>query len=120
LARDSPRSADRGLYQFRATGMRRERMVAGGPGSCFNRLNTWEEAPMNKPACRVFPDYGPEEAAMQAYFREGEARAMALGNRDPIRFGPDGKLDPAILASYNEHGFYVFEGVLKPEELADI
>ncbi len=75
---------------------------------------------MNKPSGQIVADYGPEEAAMQAYFKEGEARAMALGNRGPIRFGPDGKLDPAILASYNEHGFYVFEGVLKPEELADI
>jgi hypothetical protein len=75
---------------------------------------------MNKPAGPIAADYGPEEAAMQAYFREGEARAMALGNRGPIRFGPDGKLDPAILASYNEHGFYVFEGVLGPDELIEI
>jgi ectoine hydroxylase-related dioxygenase (phytanoyl-CoA dioxygenase family) len=75
---------------------------------------------MNKPAGPVVADYGPEEAAMQAYFRDGEARAMALGNRGPIRFGPDGKLDPAILAAYNQHGFYVFEDVLGPDELADI
>lgn len=75
---------------------------------------------MNKPSGPIVADYGPEEAALQAYCREGEARAMALGNRGPIRFGADGKLDPAILDAYNEHGFYVFEGVLKPEELADI
>jgi len=75
---------------------------------------------MNKPPGPIIADYGPEEAAMQVYLRQGEARAMALGNRGPIRFGPDGKLDPAILASYDEHGFYVFEGVLKPDELADI
>ena len=32
---------------------------------------------------------------------------MALGNRGPIRFTADGKLDPAILDSYWTHGFYV-------------
>src|SRR5258705_9888947 len=37
-------------------------------------------------------DYGSEEAAMQAYCREGAERALALGNRGPIRF-VDGKLD---------------------------
>ena len=37
-------------------------------------------------------DYGPEEAAMQAYLRDGERRAAALGNRGPIRFTPTGEL----------------------------
>lgn len=74
---------------------------------------------MNKREQPVTVDYGPEEAALQAYCREGEARAMALGNRGPIRF-TDGKLDLAILESYRRHGFYVFEGVLKSDELADI
>ncbi len=68
----------------------------------------------------TIPDYGPHEAAMQDYFRAGEARAMALGNRGPIRFTADGTLDPAILAAYSRCGFYVFEGVLAPDELADI
>ena len=35
-------------------------------------------------------DYGPHEAAMRAYPREGQERAMALGNRGPIRFDADG------------------------------
>lgn len=65
-------------------------------------------------------DYGPEEAAMQAYLRDGERRAYALGNRGPIRFTPDGKLHPDILDAYWRCGFYVFEGVLKAPELADI
>jgi len=65
-------------------------------------------------------DYGPEEAAMQAYLREGERRAFALGNRGPIRFTAEGKLHPEILDAYWRCGFYVFEGVLKPAELADI
>ncbi len=64
--------------------------------------------------------YGSETAAMQAYLKEGEERAFALGNRGPVRYGPDGKLHPDILASYWKNGFYVFEDVLKQEELDDI
>lgn len=65
-------------------------------------------------------DYGTEEAAMQAYLRQGEKAAYALGNRGPIRFTADGKLHPDILDAYWRCGFYVFEGVLKADELADI
>ena len=65
-------------------------------------------------------DYGSEEAAMQAYLRDGERRAAALGNRGPIRFTAAGELHPDILEAYGRCGFYVFEGVLKPDELADI
>ena len=50
--------------------------------------------------------YGSEEAAMQAYLREGEKRAMALGNRGPIRFTATGELDPAIVEAYWRCGFY--------------
>jgi hypothetical protein len=65
-------------------------------------------------------DYGPEEAAMRAYLRDGEQRAMTLGNRGPIRFTADGAVHPDILEAYWRCGFYVFEGVLKADELADI
>jgi hypothetical protein len=65
-------------------------------------------------------DYGPDEAAMERYRSAGTARALALGNRGPLRFDASGKLDAAILDAYWEHGFYVFEGVLGPAELADI
>ena len=65
-------------------------------------------------------DFGIHEAAMQTYFREGERRAHALENRGPIRFKPDGTLDAKILESYSRCGFYIFEGVLDSEELADI
>ena len=65
-------------------------------------------------------DYGSEEAAMQAYLRAGERRAAALGNRGPIRFTESGELHPEIVEAYWRWGFYVFEGVLKPGELADI
>ncbi|MDO9709718.1 phytanoyl-CoA dioxygenase family protein [Paracraurococcus lichenis] len=75
---------------------------------------------MNKPITRLEVDYGPEQAAMQAYLREGERRAFALGNRGPIRFGTDGRIHPDILEAYWRCGFYVFEGVLGAEELADI
>jgi len=74
---------------------------------------------MNEPARLLEADYGPEEAAMQAYLQAGEARAMALGNRGPVRFTAEGKLAPDILEAYWRHGFYVFEGVLRPEELED-
>ena len=37
-----------------------------------------------------------------------------------IRYGPDGRIHPDILDAYWRHGFYVFEGVLKPDELADV
>ena len=57
---------------------------------------------------------------MARYREEGTARALAMDNRGPIRFGPDGRLDPAILDAYARHGFYVFEKVLDDEELADI
>ncbi len=72
---------------------------------------------MNKPL-RV--DYGPEEAAMRAYLAEGERRAFALGNRGPIRRDAAGRIHPQILEAYWRTGFYVFEGVLGAEELADI
>ena len=57
---------------------------------------------------------------MEAYLRDGEARAMALGNRGPIRFAADGGLAAEILEAYWRVGFYVFTGVLKADELADL
>ena len=65
-------------------------------------------------------DYGSEEADMQAYLRAGERRAFELGNRGPLRFEANGALDREIQEAYWRCGFYVFEGVLQPEELADI
>lgn len=75
---------------------------------------------MTRSASARAVDYGPEEAAMQAYLKEGERRAYALGNRGPIRFAADGKVHPNILDAYGRCGFYVFEGVLHAEELAEI
>jgi hypothetical protein len=59
-------------------------------------------------------------AAMRDYGRRAEARALALGNRGPIRLGADGKLLPEILDAYWTHGFYVFQGVVGPQELAEL
>lgn len=64
--------------------------------------------------------YGPEDAAMRDYLRAGEARARALGNRGPLRLTAAGALAPDILDAYWRTGFYVFEGVLGAEELADL
>src|SRR5690349_13192178 len=66
---------------------------------------------MNKPVGTLIADYGSEEAAMRDYCAQGEARAMALGNRGPIRFTPEGDLHPEIREAYSRCGFYVFTGV---------
>lgn len=75
---------------------------------------------MNKAFTASAVDYGPEEAAMQAYLRRGERLAFELGNRGAIRLTADGKVHPEILEAYWRCGFYVFEGVLRAEELAEI
>ena len=75
---------------------------------------------MSQTSTAAAVDYGPHEAAMQAYLREGEERAMSLGNRGPIRFDAGGALHPDILAAFSRCGFYVFEDVLGADELADI
>ena len=59
-------------------------------------------------------------ADMGEYLRQGEARAAALGNRGPIRRTAEGHLHPDILAAFDEHGFYVFEGVVDEAELAEL
>ncbi|HUA35066.1 MAG TPA: phytanoyl-CoA dioxygenase family protein [Candidatus Binataceae bacterium] len=65
-------------------------------------------------------DYGADQAAMERYRRDGEQRAMRLGNRGTLRFDCDGKLDGEIAAAYSRCGFYIFEGLLGADELADI
>lgn len=75
---------------------------------------------MNSSALTVDTTYGSEEAAMQAYLTEGERRALSLENRGPIRFDSNGQVHHDILDAYWKHGFYVFEGVLSSEEVADL
>jgi hypothetical protein len=50
----------------------------------------------------------------------GEKKAYELPNRGPIRFDATGNVAADILDAYSKYGFYVFEGVLKEEELNDI
>ena len=57
---------------------------------------------------------------MIEYRRAGEARALALGNRGPIRYNSDGTLHDDIVEAYWKHGFYVFENVISSSELADL
>lgn len=49
----------------------------------------------------------------------GQASAKALGNRGPITFTDDGVLSPDILEAYWQTGFYVFENVMREEDIAD-
>jgi hypothetical protein len=65
-------------------------------------------------------EYGDEQAAMEAYRAAGTARALAMDNRGPMRFDRNGRLDQAILDAYSRDGFYIFEGVLGADELADL
>jgi ectoine hydroxylase-related dioxygenase (phytanoyl-CoA dioxygenase family) len=58
--------------------------------------------------------------AMADYINEGTARALALGNRGPLKRSAAGTLDSDILDAYWEHGFYVFENVVDEAELAEL
>lgn len=61
-----------------------------------------------------------DEVAFQEYLKEGETRAMKLGNRGPVRFTETGELHPEIIEAYWRVGFYVFQNVLRPEEIKDL
>jgi hypothetical protein len=65
-------------------------------------------------------NFGVDEADMVRYREEGTKRALAMDNRGPVRLNADGRLTDDILASYWRQGFYVFTGVVAPEELAEI
>jgi hypothetical protein len=65
-------------------------------------------------------DYGDDEPAMARYRKEGEERALALGNRGPLRGDAQGRPDLSFLDAYWQHGFYVIEGLLDQAELDDL
>jgi len=69
-------------------------------------------------ACAAY--YGKDANAMESYLKEGEKKALDLGNRGPIIFDDDGNLCKKIRESYSENGFYIFENVIDSNELADI
>jgi Phytanoyl-CoA dioxygenase (PhyH) len=60
------------------------------------------------------------QSRMAAYGAAGEARARTLGNKGPIRLDPEGRLHPDIVAAYWRHGFYIFEGLVSPAEVAEL
>ncbi len=64
--------------------------------------------------------YGEQADAMRSYLLEGQAAALTLPNRGPLRFTESGALAEDIRAAYSEYGFYIFENVLSAEELDDI
>lgn len=66
----------------------------------------------------VAPTAAQHAASMQAFLSEGETRAKQIGNRGPVKMASDGKLHPDILEAFLEHGFYVFEGLVKEDEIA--
>ena len=75
----------------------------------------------NLPLLKVpIVDYGADQSAMDRYRKEGEERAMQLGNRGALRFDRAGTFDPAIQDAYKCCGFYIFEGLLAEEELKDL
>ena len=59
-------------------------------------------------------------ASLDAYQRDGAARAKAIGNRGLIRLDANDRLHPEILAAYNRHGFYVFEGAVDAPEVEQL
>jgi hypothetical protein len=56
-------------------------------------------------------------ASLSAYAEAGKARALALGNRGPVKFKANGKLVDEILDAYWKTGFYVFEGLVAQAEI---
>ena len=64
--------------------------------------------------------YGEQADAMRRYLLAGQAAALALPNRGPLRFTESGSLAEEIRAAYSEYGFYIIENVLSAEELDDI
>jgi hypothetical protein len=63
---------------------------------------------------------GQHADEMADYMREGEARALRLGNRGPIKLDPAGKLEQGIMDAYLEYGFYVFENVIDLDEVGEL
>lgn len=64
--------------------------------------------------------YGEEANAVREYLTQGQARALALPNRGPLRFDGSGAIHSDILEAYSKYGFYVFEDALSAEEVSDL
>ncbi len=59
-------------------------------------------------------------ANMATYREAGERLAAEINNRGPLRLTPQGELHPDIQAAYWRHGYYIFEGVIDPAEIAEL
>jgi ectoine hydroxylase-related dioxygenase (phytanoyl-CoA dioxygenase family) len=55
---------------------------------------------------------------MRDYVNDGVTKAKSLGNRGPLNLGSNGKLTNDILEAFDRTGFYVFENVIDPAEIA--
>lgn len=55
--------------------------------------------------------------SLAPYIEAGRQRAAELNNRGPLKFDEQGKLTPEILEAYRRTGFYVFEGLIDPDEI---
>ena len=66
------------------------------------------------------PTRAEHAAGMAAYQEEGLRLAAEIGNRGRIRLTDNGRLHPDILAAYWRQGFYVFEGLIGGDELAEL
>ena len=64
--------------------------------------------------------YGDDADAVKNYLIEGQAKALELPNRGPLKFDTHGDIHEDILEAYSKFGFYVLEGVISDEELNDI
>jgi hypothetical protein len=84
----------------------------------MNQPAVTESTPLNRGA--PIPTAAEHAASMVDYMHAGEQLAADIGNRGPVRFGPGGKLHPDILAAFQLHGFYVFEGVVSAEEIEEL
>lgn len=80
-------------------------------------MNVWISAVHGGISMTSQPTAEQHIEAMHAYVDAGVARACELNNRGPVRLTAEGKLAPEILAAYWEHGFYVFEGLVDPDEI---
>lgn len=56
--------------------------------------------------------YGNDASAMKSYLLEGQAKALALPNRGPLKFDEDGNIHSDILEAYSEFGFYLLNWIL--------
>ncbi len=64
--------------------------------------------------------YGEDREAVKAYLIKGQAKALSMPNRGPLKFDAVGNIHPDILKAYSKFGFYILEGVLSHAELEDI